>query len=329
VQGGIDSASALTPNIQSAAVNTSTGDIGAWNTATTFTTTKFFGTFVSYNGFGYSSGGCSVAACSSQLATTYFAYLGASNHTTMQKSTYERLIDTGSGNAATSITINGSVACGNSYTVRYKSAPTSLTYNSSATLTGVAPGVAQDIKALGDRYLFISISMDDSSCTNYAASTITDINVDYTTVPNAPTLFQPANASTDVSVQPEFWLASTAAYTAYLRYKIEVCSTSDCSVIVRTINQNDSQAGWIGQTQQSGTAYYGGASIVDYAIHQYQPLSLKGATQYWWRGYATAPSVSGAFSNPSAIRSFTTRTNPNNVNITSGVKITSGSTISP
>ena len=252
----------------------------------------------------------------------------------MQKSTYERFIDVGSGNAATSITINGSTACGNGYTVRYRNSygysPWDLSISQNVTtISNVTPGVSYDISSLGKRYLLVSIVMDDSSCTNFGISKITDINVNYITPPNAPTLAYPLNGSGDVSLKPEFSLAATASYVSYFQYKIDICSTSNCSVVLRTIDQTTSQSGWLGQSQQSNTAYYGGLSIVEYAIHRYQDPSLSVNTQYWWRGYAVAPAVGGAFSVPSNIYTFTTRSSQNDVQLNGGVNITSGSNISP
>ncbi len=126
--------------------------------------------------------------------------------------------------------------------------------------------------------------------------------------PSAPTLSTPADTATDVIVTPTFQLRSSDAENDYLRYRIEVCSVSDCSVIVRTIDQSTSQVGWSGQDAESGTAYVGSGTLANstLASHTYQDPALSESTQYWWRAYAIDPGGSNTEGSISSIYSFTT-----------------------
>lgn len=130
--------------------------------------------------------------------------------------------------------------------------------------------------------------------------------------PAAPTLSSPSNSATGVSILPQFQLRTTDADNDYLRYKIEVCSTSNCSAIVRTIDQTSSQTGWSGQDTQTSTAYVGNSTIGSstMAAHTYQTAALSPNTQYWWRGYAIDPGGANTFSSASSIFSFTTNATP-------------------
>ena len=124
--------------------------------------------------------------------------------------------------------------------------------------------------------------------------------------PDAPVLTALGNST---PLQPTFQLrAADRVDPAYLRYKIEVCSNSDCSTVVRTIDQTASQTGWSGQDTQSGTAYTASATVGSstLASHTYQTPALSPGTQYWWRAYAIDPGGSNAWSEVSEISSFTT-----------------------
>jgi hypothetical protein len=92
----------------------------------------------------------------------------------------------------------------------------------------------------------------------------------------------------------------------YLRYRIEVCSTSNCSSVVRTIDQTLSQTGWFGQSQQAGTAYSGDPAVPQVAIHRYQTPALTAGTQYWWRAQVIDPGGLNAWTSLSSISTFTT-----------------------
>ena len=124
------------------------------------------------------------------------------------------------------------------------------------------------------------------------------------TAPAAPTLTQPLDTQTGTLKAPQFRLSASDADSDYLKYKIEVCTTSNCSSVLRTIDQTSSQTGWLAQSQQSGTAYGSG----QLAAHNYQTPELTANTQYWWRAYAIDPGGTNTFSSASSIFSFTTGT---------------------
>ena len=146
------------------------------------------------------------------------------------------------------------------------------------------------------------------------------------TTPAAPTLSAPQNGDTSTSTMPQFQLRTTDADNDYIRYKIEVCSVSDCSNTVRTIDQTLSQTGWSGQDSQSGTAYTGNAIISSstMAVHTYQAPALSPDTQYWWRAYAIDPAGTNIFSGASAIQTFTTAASSTPANSSTG-----GSAVAP
>ncbi len=148
--------------------------------------------------------------------------------------------------------------------------------------------------------------------------------------PVAPTLSAPADTTTSASITPSFSLKTTDADNDYLRYKIEVCSTSNCSAIVRTIDQTASQTGWTGQDTQTSTAYIGNSVIGSstLATHSYQTPALSYSTQYWWRAYAADPAGTNTFSSASSIFSFTTGIAPTgSTEIRGGVNIQGGTRI--
>lgn len=150
-----------------------------------------------------------------------------------------------------------------------------------------------------------------------------------TSVPAAPTLNVPADAATNTSQTPQFEMRTTDADNDYLRYKIEVCSTSNCSSIVRTIDQTASQTGWSGQDTQGSTAYIGNSVIGSstMAVHVYQATALSYSTQYWWRAYGIDPAGSNTWSSASAIRTFTTLPPPSDTYIQGGTIIRGGTRI--
>ena len=167
---------------------------------------------------------------------------------------------------------------------------------------------------------------------DYLYSDGTDVfwnKLSFQSPPAAPTLSLPAANASGVSASPRFELRTTDADGDYLKYKIEVCSTSNCSAVVRTIDQTSSQTGWAGQSQQSNTAYTGAVLIGNsaIAIHFYQNPALLPNTQYWWRGYAIDPGGSNTFSGPSSIATFTTAAQE--VKIQGGVEIRGGTKIGP
>jgi hypothetical protein len=157
--------------------------------------------------------------------------------------------------------------------------------------------------------------------------------------PAAPTLSSPSNAATNTSLTPTFQLRTTDADNDYLRYEIQVCSTSNCSSVVRTVCQDSnlpnsctgSQTGWSGQDQQTSTAYTGNSTISSstMATYTYQAAALSGATQYWWRAYAIDPGGSNTTSSVSSIFSFTTSAVPSAPTLSSPADTSTGITILP
>jgi len=172
-------------------------------------------------------------------------------------------------------------------------------------------------------YCWKAAAIDPGGSNSFGSYSATQL---FTTnqTPAAPTLTQPASGQTGVSTTPELRLYATDPDPDYLKYKIEVCSTSNCSTVVRTIDETSSQTGWSSQSQQGATAYSSGQT----AIHTYQAAALSANTQYWWRAYAIDPGGVNAFSTASSIGTFTTApTTQANININGGTTIYDGVTI--
>ena len=139
-------------------------------------------------------------------------------------------------------------------------------------------------------------------------------------IPNAPTFTTPTNGATDVNVRPEFQLGVTGDATGNLKYKIDVCSTSNCSSIVRTIDETASETGWTSLGNVSGTYIMS---------HTYLPTALGSLTQYWFRAQAINLGGANQWSAYSSIYSFTTgiANVPGQIIINQNSKIYSGSTL--
>ena len=218
---------------------------------------------------------------------------------------YERVFDTGSVAASfASFIYNGSTKCDAILT--YKTADGTGIYGSATTIMNTLAGTSYTLNVANQRYLWISISMDDTKCGG--TSNVTDMTLTYLNNPAAPTLNSPASSATSVALTPTFQMRTTDPNSDYLRYKIDVCSTSNCSSIVRTIDQTSSQTGWTGQDTQSSTAYIGSSVLTSstMANYNYQLPALTAGTQYWWRAYAIDPGGDNVWSSASAIQSFTT-----------------------
>lgn len=206
-------------------------------------------------------------------------------------------------------------------------------YTGGSTLGGSTMAVFTfpvEIIDYGTTYCWKARAIDPGGSNTWISYSATQL---FTTVPDnipaAPTLFQPADAATDASLTPSFQLKSTDSDGDYLRYKLDICSTSDCSSIVRTVDQNTGgQTGWSGQDTEGGLGYTGGATLdtSTMATYTYQLPALNPETQYWWRGYAIDANVGFTYSQPSAIHSFTTRASAP-VIINGGVNIRGGSHI--
>jgi len=166
----------------------------------------------------------------------------------------------------------------------------------------------RDNNSGGGAYCFRVIKADGSLLSTYSIVPQITIPGPPNVAPAAPTLSTPSDTAAAVSTTPQFILRSTDANNDYLRYRIDVCSTNTCSVIVRTIDQTASQTGWTGQDAQTGTAYIGNSALASstLASHTYQAAALSASTQYWWRAYAIDPGGTNAFSAASTISTFTT-----------------------
>lgn len=129
-------------------------------------------------------------------------------------------------------------------------------------------------------------------------------------ISTAPELIRPTAAETGIYGLPTFRFRSSDAESNNLQYKVDICSTSDCSSVVRTIDQSLDQTGWFGQDQAGATAYTGSVVTSGSAIATYRLTSnpLTPSTQYWWRVYAVDVGTGGSnlWSPVSAIQSFTT-----------------------
>ena len=302
-------------DVQSAPINAD-GSIGTWATTNAFTTARMEHTAVVYDGYLYVVGGTNGTL---QNDTQYDGL-----KTPDQRVLYERVFDTGSSaNTINSFVINGTTVCPMSVTYRTAAA---AAYGADTVIPSVLPGVAYNITVASKRYVLLAITLDDSKCG--ARTTISDIQVVYNATVSAPSLLLPANNATGVAILPEFRLASTDEAGDYLRYKIDVCSTNTCSVIVRAIDQTASQTGWQSQDTQSSSAYSSGVSITQVASHIYQPAALTASTQYWWRAFAIDPGGTNTLSAASSILTFTTGSaTPSQVNIQGGTTIIGGTTL--
>jgi hypothetical protein len=156
------------------------------------------------------------------------------------------------------------------------------------------------------------------------------LNISSNATPAAPTLNAPSSGATGVAVTPQFQLSTTDADSDYLRYDIVVYQ-SDCSTLVRDIDQTSSQTGWSGQDQQTSTAYTGATTLGSstMANHTYQAAALSYSTTYCWKGRAIDPGGSNTWSGYSSTQSFSTGSALPSapVNINGGANVRGGSSI--
>ena len=212
-----------------------------------------------------------------------------------QTAHYERVVDIGTvAGKIDSLSYNGTAKCGAK--IQFALGDTIGVFGALATLREDA--VPGSIYPLGDqsqiakRYVRVIITLNDQSCGG--TSNAADLTVNYLLPPVAPTLSQPTAAQTGLSTLPDLRLVATDPDADYVKYKIQVCSNSTCTVVVRTIDETLSQVGWQSQSQQNASAYSSGQM----AIHTYQAAALSAGTQYWWRAYAIDPGAVMSLARP-------------------------------
>jgi hypothetical protein len=319
-------------DIQYATLNAG-GTVGTFSASVTnLTAAKRGHTSVVNNGIVYTLGGYNGTAVTT---FTELSRIGSppSSNSAGYVARYERTFDTGSGgNTITGFTVAGTTACSN-YSVSYKTATSSGVYGALTTLSSVPANTPQTLSVSNTRYLFLSITLNDTSCG--AQSSITSIGVSYNVVPSIPTLLAPAANATGISVLPEFRLGTTDADGDSVQYRIYIYSISTfsglCTLsIVKTIDQNAAQAGWTSQSLQSGTAYPGmPPTITQFAVHQTQTPALSPSTDYCWAAQAIDPLGSTQWSALTASQKFTTDVaTKSNVNIGGGTTICGGTNFS-
>ena len=322
VLGGQNSAGTPFNDVQQAPINAD-GTIGAWTATTPFTAARYGHTSVAYNGYLYAIGGCPSYCWNA----SYNDVQKAPIQSPAQTAHYERVVDIGIvAGKIDSVQYNGTVKCGAK--IQFALGDTNGVFGALTTLREDA--VSGSIYPLGDQsqvpkhYVRVIVTLNDQSCGG--TSNVSDLTVNYLLPPVAPTLSQPTAAQTGLSTLPELRLVSTDPDSDYVRYKIQVCSNSTCTVVVRTIDETQSQIGWQSQSQQNASAYSSGQM----AIHTYQAAALTAGTQYWWRAYAIDPAGSNVFGPASAIGTFTTAVAvKSDVSIGGGVTIYGGSNLSP
>ncbi len=267
-------------------------------------------------------------------ATVYSAAL----ETPLPAATYERVIDMGAQSNPTNLAINTSNTTGAvcAVTANYRTAGSDGVYGStSATSTGtVGTALNISLSVTGQRYLWVTVTIDDTNCSGQSTdiggkllspgqSAVTSMVLTYSnSAPNAPTLVAPTAGLSGAALSPEFRMVASDDTADYVEYKIDICTTSNCSSILTTVTQTVSQVGWSAQNTQSNTAYSSGTT----AVYRYTS-TLSPSTNYWWRAYAIDPGGSNGYGTVSAISSFTTGSvaaSSSNVNLKGGTNINGG-----
>ena len=282
------------------------GSVATFVATSTFTTAKWLHAAATYNGNVYVVGGCTAGNCTAAVSEVQYAPFNS----IALKSHYEKIVDIGGAvSSIDSIQLNGDVKCKNQ--ISYSMAGSNGVFGTINSLAQVVSGTLYTLTSTANsRYLKLAITINDSSCGNQ--SYISDITVNFTVVPSVPTLVTPSSAFIGAPLLPVFQLRSSHPLSNYLRYKIDVCTTSNCSSILRTIDETASQTGWSGQDAQTSTAYNSSPTLASSTIanHTYQAAALTASTQYWWRAYTIDPLGSNAFTAASAISTFTTNSTP-------------------
>ncbi len=222
-------------------------------------------------------------------------------------------IQTSPGTAAATYTF-GTANRYNAHVAAFKPASSAST---PATYTYQAPALAA-----GTKYYWRAYAIDPGGSNTWSAASPTS---SFTTPgpPAAPTLSGPADGAMNINLLPDLRPRAIDPDGDNMRYKIEICSNSDCSTVLRTADQTVSQTGWITQSGNSATTYASGQD----AIYRVQAPALTANTMYYWRAYAIDPSGSNTWSPASDISAFTTGTGVDGELITGGTTITGGTQI--
>ncbi|HSX37011.1 MAG TPA: hypothetical protein VLG13_02755, partial [Patescibacteria group bacterium] len=277
------------------------GSLSKWGDMPYFNVTRYAEGAAVYNGYIYATGGIGY------YNGTLYTSLGS----ILREGLYSKLIDFGSAtNKVTSITYNGTLPNGLN-AISYADAGSNGVFGavqSAGSIPGGGGGYSK-------RYVWVSISFDDTNTgtfpdTTTTSANVTDFTVNYATnsAPASPTLIAPSSGAAHQALQPTFQLRTTDGDNDYLQYKIDVCSDNLCNTILHTIDQSASQTGWSGQNQAGGTAYTGSSVLTSSTIanYAYQFLDLAQGTTYYWRGAGLDPNGTANWGPNSSIQSFTT-----------------------
>jgi hypothetical protein len=207
-----------------------------------------------------------------------------------------------------------------------QNAQTGTAYSVSGTLTSstIATYTYQGTLSLATQYWWRAYAIDPANGSGWSVAS--PIRSFYTeSPPGVPTLLSPPAGGIGINNTGPFMLAATDPDSDTLKYKIDICTTSNCSSILQTIDQTSSQSGWTDQNAANGTAYSSSASLLansQTAVFVLPVGTLSPATQYWWRAYSIDPAGTNTWSSASGIQTFTTGTSV--VTIGGGVTLSGG-----
>ncbi len=153
------------------------GELGSWSYGADFGTARNSYGIAQYNGNVYIVGGYNGSPSSSIQYGTLKA--------TSRKSTYSKLITIGTTVAATGVTYNGTLPIDSLSSITYKTTDSSGTFNDSGTCMGSGATIGG--------YVYITITLDDSTTSTYpdmdaTQANITDFTLSYNAVHPAPSI---------------------------------------------------------------------------------------------------------------------------------------------